>query len=168
MKKEQIYVKIDSEEKRLRAIEILEKAGEDIFFTLREEYDNKMFLLFDTIIISWVCIYSVLNMEEITLDQLEELLLPNYQVKDVILSLDELKAQAEKLGFDLVEKPCEPYEPKVGDFGYFWDFDKSYKNLGYISEIKSNHYKFVNNYETSFIHFRKLTESEKQEIQEAW
>ena len=121
MKKEQIYVTIDSEEKRLRAIEILEKAGEEIL------HESTMFiktdsafkqLLYSIDINGWLLSMFNDKKTEITLDQLEALLIPNYQVKDVILSLDELKQQAEKLGFELVEKP---YEPKVGDFGVFWD-----------------------------------------------
>jgi hypothetical protein len=88
-------------------------------------------------------------------------------VKDVILSLDELKQQAEKLGYDLVEKP---YEPKVGDFGVFWDFNQNVSVLGYISKIIEDNGSLY--YQRSGIlaynHFRKLTEEEKQKIQESW
>jgi hypothetical protein len=86
-------------------------------------------------------------------------------VKDVILSLDELKQQAEKLGFDLVEKP---YEPKVGDFGVFCDGNKEDETFGFLEGIKDVELKFTRNDGVPFINFRKLTESEKQKIQSAW
>jgi hypothetical protein len=168
MKKEQIYVTIDNEEKRLRAIEILEKAGEKIWgddkkWSMRTSSVHKyLYLQTD----GWLI--NNLNFdtrEEITLDQLETLLNPNYQVKDVILSLDELKAQAEKLGFDLVEKP---YEPKVGDFGMFWDKDKESKIYSFLGNITVGLHKFSTDEGAPFINFRKLTNEEKQKIQEAW
>jgi hypothetical protein len=166
MKKEQIYVTIDDEEKRLRAIEILDKAGEKTFTSseLRNRnHWNKQLEFFDDV---WLLSGDALKTKtQITLDQLESLLIPNYQVKDVILSIDELKQQAEKLGFELVEKP---YEPKVGDFGYFWDFNENSNNLGFITDIQIAPYRFVRNANTPFTNFRKLTESEKQKIQESW
>jgi hypothetical protein len=168
MKKEQIYVTIDNEEKRLRAIEILDKAGEE-YWGNRKEWSMR---ISDVHKYLYSCtggwLINNLNFgtrEEITLDQLEALLLPNYQVKDVILSLDELKQQAEKLGFDLVEKP---YEPKIGDFGIFWDSDQEIKRYGFLADIKIQTCKFVRNDYCPFVNFRKLTESEKQKIQESW
>ena len=86
-------------------------------------------------------------------------------MKDVILSIDELKQQAEKLGFDLVEKP---YEPKVGDFGVFWHSDKQSRYYGFIIEIISDDYPFVRDSGVPFKNFRKLTEEEKLKIQESW
>jgi hypothetical protein len=166
MKKEQIYVTIDDEEKRLRAIEILEKAGEEIRdeSMLYRGVDNhyKHLCINDKGV--WT-LFCATHDTEITLDQLEALLIPNYQVKDVILSLDELKAQAEKLGYDLVEKP---YEPKVGDFGVFWDRDEENKSYGFLEDIKSQTCKFVRDNYVPFMNFRKLTEEEKQKIQESW
>ena len=166
MKKEQIYVTIDDEEKRLRAIEILEKAGEEIcqgsnFF---RPYLHEMQICFDSELDEWGE-YQWKDKAQISLDRLESFMLPNYQVKDVILSLDELKQQAEKLGYDLVEKP---YEPKVGDFGIFWDDKEENFISGFMTEIhkRSTTYK-VNNYNW-WLNFRKLTDEEKQKIQESW
>jgi hypothetical protein len=164
MKKEQIYVTIDNEEKRLRAIEILEKANAPIRRTshLYSFVSDYKYLAIDNTGV-WT-MFCATHDTEITLDQLESLLIPNYQVKDVILSLDELKQQAEKLGYKLVEKP---YEPKVGDFGYFWDHENETVNsIGFIGEVFSD--RFATCGYLAFNHFRKLTESEKQKIQESW
>jgi hypothetical protein len=166
MKKEQIYVTIDTEEKRLRAIEILEKAGERIYnyseIYIANHY-HKYLELYDG---HWLLSRDAFTTkQEITLDQLESLLLPNYQVKDVILSLDELKSQAAALGFELVEKP---YEPKVGDFGVFWDGDKKCETFGFLGGLMSRNFTFMRNDGVPFRSFRKLTEEEKTKIQEAW
>jgi hypothetical protein len=167
MKKEDIYVTIDSEEKRLRAIEILKKAGEEIFegSALFNNY-NVGILCYNAYSNHWV-LTNDYDKDKITLDQLEALLIPNYQVKDVILSFEELKKQAEKLGYDLVEKP---YEPKVGDFGAFTDkLSIGVSCYGYVCEINDTRlspYK-ANNYNW-WQHFRKLTDEEKAKIQEAW
>ena len=171
MKKEQIYVTIDNEEKRLRAIEILEKAGEKYWGNEKNWSmtinDVHKYLYLQTE--GWL----VNNLdcgtrEEITLGQLESLLLPipNYQVKDVILSLDELKQQAEKLGFDLVEKP---YEPKVGDFGVFWDnCEEGNRYYGFLINTDESPFPMMSNNRGWFKNFRKLTDEEKQRIQESW
>jgi len=166
MKKEQIYVTIDNEEKRLRAIEILEKAGEEIkddstLYKCVDNHYNRLCINSEGV---WT-LFCITNHKGITLDQLEALLTPNYQVKDVILSLDELKQQAEKLGFDLVEKP---YHPKVGDFGAFWDGNKEDETFGFLGEIRNQQLKFVRNDGVPFLKIRKLTEEEKQKIQESW
>jgi hypothetical protein len=166
MKKEQIYVTIDSEEKRLRAIEILDKAGEEILHesTIFIKTDSAFKqLLYSIDINGWLLSMFNDKKQEITLDQLESLLIPNYQVKDVILSLDELKQQAEKLGYDLVEKP---YEAKVGDFGVFTSKGSEFTFYGYLYEIGKNVY--FDQDEQEFPFFRKLTEEEKTKIQEAW
>jgi hypothetical protein len=169
MKKEQIYVTIDNEEKRLRAIEILEKAGEEIkddsiLYKCVDNHYSRLCINSEGV---WT-LFCITHNKAITLDQLEQLLLPNYQVKDVILPLDELKQQAKKLGFELVEKP---YEPKVGDFGYFWDNESEKMNsIGFIGRVFSD--RTIDRFHTSgnltYNHFRKLTEEEKQKIQEAW
>ena len=165
MKKEEIYVTIDSEEKRLRAIEILEKAGEIIirisFLYLHVHEHYKRLCVDKNGVWTLLCIT---HKTEITLDELEELLMPNYQVKDVVLSIDELKAQAEKLGYQLVEKT---YKPKIGEFGVFYDGGK-YSVYEFITEIDTQRNKFqLANY-LWFDNFRKLTEEEKQKIQSAW
>jgi hypothetical protein len=167
MKKEQIYVTIDTEEKRLRAIEILEKAGEEIYKTSgiwNTNHFNKLLEIYDGY---WLMSGNAFKTkQEITLDQLEALLIPNYQVKDVILSLDELKQQAEKLGYDLVEKP---YEPKVGDFGYFWDEgDDVMISYGFLTEMDKSISPYKANEYNWWMNFRKLTDEEKQKIQESW
>jgi hypothetical protein len=166
MKKEQIYVTIDNEEKRLRAIEILEKAGEEIRdeSMLYRGVDNhyKHLCINDKGV--WT-LFCATHDTEITLDQLEALLMPNYQVKDVILSLYELKQQAEKLGYELVEKP---YEPKVGDFGVFWENAKGVKIRGFITAMDGSSGRYKADEYGLWSNFRKLTDQEKQKIQEAW
>jgi hypothetical protein len=166
MKREQIYVTIDTEEKRLRAIEILRNAGGEICegSSFLYPYHHEMQICFEPEFNEWGA-YNCKGKTRITLDQLESLLLPNYQVKDVILSLDELKQQAEKLGFDLVEKP---YEPKVGDFGVFWDRYEENTYYGFLINTDDSKYPMMSNNRGWFKNFRKLTEEEKQKIQEAW
>jgi len=164
MKKENIYVTIDCEEKRLRAIEILEKANAPIrrtSFLYSNVSDFFKYLSIDNVGV-WT-LFCVINDKEITLDELEELLIPNCQVKDVILSLDELKAQADKLGFDLVEKP---YEAKVGDFGVFKKSDCDFEYIGFLDDISDE--KFYMKKNIPWDSFRKLTDEEKTKIQEAW
>jgi hypothetical protein len=167
MKKEQIYVTIDSEEKRLRAIEILEKAREKIretsFLYLFFQKDYKHLCIDKTG--EW-SLFGITHNTEITLDELEALLIPNYQVKDVILSLDELKQQAEKLGYDLVEKPYEPYVPKVGDFGAFSNNGCKFEYVEFLDDIRNGEIYMKNNIQ--WHNFRKLTDEEKQKIQESW
>lgn len=74
--KTDIFVTINSEDKQKRAIEILEKHGEkiwDAFCALRFDETCK-YLVFDTDDSDWYIGCSILNLTEITLDQLDELL----------------------------------------------------------------------------------------------
>lgn len=165
MKKEEIYVKIKSEEERLRVIEILKNSGEKIYekSKLLREFDSELTAVFG--LKEWGFSYSF-NRQQITIDQLETLLKPNYVVKDVVLTLDGLKAQAERLGHLLVEKP---YEPKIGDFGMFFDRDGT-THFDFLTKIneKDSLTPFGTSDDIWFENFRKLTEEEKQKIQEAW
>lgn len=167
MKKEEIYVTIDSEEKRLRAIDILQKVNGKVRRTsFLNSYVSERYKYLSIDSEGFWTLFCLKNGEkEITLDELEELLIPNYQVKDVILSINELKDQADKLGYQLVEKP---YKPKVGDFGVFYDFNENSNNLGFLTDIQILPYRFVRDKNTPFKNFRKLTEKEKRKIQEAW
>jgi hypothetical protein len=77
MKKENIYVVIDSEEKRLRAIQILSDAEEKIYreSKLFETYNSILHFIFSEVCNHWEAgLYG--HKTEITLDQLEQLLLP--------------------------------------------------------------------------------------------
>ena len=99
MKKEEIYVVIDNEEKRLRAIQILTDAGEkiwdnDLCWEKQCENDN---LAFDVDSKEWF-VFSC-GGTEITLYQLEQLFNLKQEIK-----LDALKLIAESYGFELVEK----------------------------------------------------------------
>jgi hypothetical protein len=164
MKKENIYVTIDSEEKRLRAIEILEKANAPVrrtSFLYSYVSDRFKYLAMDNAGV-WT-LFCIINDKQITLDELEALLIPNYQVKDVILSLDELKAQADKLGYQLVEKS---YEAKVGDFGVFKKSDCDFEYIEFLDDISDENFYMKNN--IPWDSFRKLTDEEKKKIQEAW
>jgi hypothetical protein len=172
MEKENIYVTIDSEEKRLRAIEILEKAGEEILYgsAIFIKTDSVFkHLLYDIKSNRWLMSMFNDKKQEIILDELELLLgtsvdHTSYVVKDVVLSIDELKAQAVALGYDLVEKP---YEPKVGDFGVFWDHENEKMHcIGFIGEVFSDGFNTTG--EIAFNHFRKLTDEEKTLIQKSW
>ena len=160
MKKENIYVVIDSEEKRLRALQILSDAGEFIHEKLNKHHGD--FLKFADE--SWFMTFNgfISGLNEITLDQLEQLLTPNYTVKEVHLTLDELKAKAESLGYELVKKERKP---KVGDFGVFWGGCNSYKYMDFLAKIDVEYYDHDN---TGFENFRFLTEEEKQNIQNNW
>ena len=165
MKKEEIYVVIDDEPKRLRAIQILTDVGETILDTssLLDKYQIEMELKFN-IDFWWVTNEYNTKKTEITIDQLEELLNPNFVVKEVVLSIDELKTQAESLGFELVKKERKI---KVGDFGKFYIDDKNRCAYGFVTSIVNNKFQI----DTSmglYKNFAHLTDEEKKQIQENW
>jgi len=100
MKKEEIYVVINSEKKRLRAIQILTDEKVMTYSSLLHEGGRGQ-LTFD--IDAWNLPsfkYNLGNKTQITLDQLEQLLSP----KQEPMKLDALKLIAESYGFELVEK----------------------------------------------------------------
>lgn len=78
MKKEEIYVIIDSDEKRDKAIKILTDAGESIWDKANAmKYDTSArYLAIDINEMEWCTVYvnNLVGLTEITLDQLEELL----------------------------------------------------------------------------------------------
>jgi hypothetical protein len=82
---------------------------------------------------------------------------------DNFVTLDHLKKQADKLGYQLVEKP---YEPKVGDFGVFKNNDCEFEYVGFLDDIFDEKFYMKNN--IPWDSFRKLTDEEKTKIQEAW
>lgn len=162
MRKEEICVLIDSEEKRLRALEILENAGEKVWneSKLLEKYTRKRYLWNDGE--DWIqtgCSFA----PQITLDQLEELLLANYVVKDVRVTIDELKEQAEKLGLELVEKKREI---KVGDFGVFFSVNEDVLLFDFLLDIEDE--TFVDSDGNTWKNFRHLTDEEKEKVQNNW
>ena len=169
MKKEQIYVVINSEPKRLRAIQILSDAKECIyrFSALLDDYRDKLRLVFDVGQQYWCVSWSadetdgrLIN----NLDQLEQLLNPNFVVKEVVLSIEELQKQAENLGLDLVKKERQI---KVGDFGKFYIDDKNRCAYGFVTSIVNNKFQI----DTSmglYKNFAHLKDEEKQQIQENW
>jgi hypothetical protein len=163
MKKEEIYVVIDSEEKRLRAIQILSDEKIMTYSSLLHVGGIGK-LTFD--IDAWnlpSLKYYLGNKTEISLDQLEQILNPQFVVKDVILPIEELQKQAESLGYKLVK---EERQIKVGDFGKFWDNDKKEFALGILDKIDSNGIYWTNDvYWTHFVH---LTDKEKKQITENW
>ena len=169
MKKEQIYVVIDSEEKRLRAIQILSDAGEKIwegsvFFKPFETIENMGISSYDGF---WRAI-GYTSKTEITLDQLEQLLNPNFVVKEVVLSIYELQKQAESLGFELVKKERQI---KVGDFGKFESESRIYSTFGFLKNIDEKGILFEEHTQgmtSNWSKFRHLTEEEKANIQENW
>lgn len=161
MKKEEIFVRIDSEEKRLRAIQILTDAGEYIWS------ESSIFdigatgnLHFSPHHEEWIYVLNTENLTEITLDQLEQIL----AVQDVHLTIDEIRLQAKKLGFELVEKKREV---KIGDFGVFWDYENFEKlYFSFVRSVKDGW--FLDERGLSWENFRHLTDEEKQKIQENW
>jgi hypothetical protein len=165
MKKEEIYVVIDSEEKKLRAISILENAGEKISKFTESMYFTETFknlrLGQDG---EWYVFGSIFEAKEITLDQLEQLLNPKQEVK---MELDALKLIAESYGFELVEKKREI---KVGDFGKFSSEIKIYSTFGFLREI-DEYGGFVEEVKgicNTWAKFRHLTEAEKAQITKNW
>lgn len=165
MKKEEVFVKIDSEEKRLRAIQILTDGSEEIWKNSRifeKRSAGNLILGYDC---KWKISRGTYGLTEITIDHLEQLLTPNYTVKEVHLTVDELREQAEKLGFELVEKKREV---KIGDFGLFWD-DEDPEMGCYSFLAQKKDIGFKDNYHTStWENFRHLTDEEKQKIKENW
>jgi hypothetical protein len=166
MIKEEIYVVIDSEMKRQKALYILSNANEKVFDNsfLKSNFFTTFFLALDSVSEKWRSLGVRPRKTKITLEELEAILNPNYAVKDVHLTIDELKAQAEMLGFELVKKERKP---KVGEFGVFWD-DSKYKIHVYdfIHNIEND--VFTAKYSAVWKNFRHLTEEEKQEIQMNW
>ncbi len=156
MKKEEIYVVIDSEEKRKKAVKILKNAEENIGDT--DFYENYKYLRFDTSN-EWNTFSFVWTSEtEITLDQLEQLLNPKQEVK---MELDALKLIAESYGFYLVEKPREI---KVGDFGKFWDCGTTCQVYGYLHFIGKSVYRYSPASGGVYRNFAHLTEDEKEQL----
>jgi hypothetical protein len=87
-----------------------------------------------------------------------------YVVKDIHLTINELKTQAEILGFELVKKERKP---KVGDFGMFWDNRNLLSHTyDFIHHIENN--VFIDKSGDVWLNFHHLTEKEKQEIQNNW
>lgn len=171
MKKEEIYVVIDSEEKRLRAIQILTDEtillDSETAFRIQDDY---IYLHFynDDVQIGWFIDNQYFDKTEITLDQLEQLLNTQFAVKKVVLSIDELQKQAESLGFELVKKERQI---KVGDFGKFFDYkgdEPRCCSVGFLTSIDKTVYEYRRDNLTSYKFFRHLTDEEKKQIQENW
>jgi hypothetical protein len=172
MKKEEIYVVIDDEPKRLRAIQILSDASENIWnntdligngtTVLTQTYITPIILVFYK---GWYCIKTVGNKQEITLDQLEQMLSPKQEIK---MELDALKLIAESYGFELVEKKREI---KVGDFGKFWSDNNCYF-VGFLQDVykisETNKCVFQMKDYGTFCYFAYLTDEEKANIQQNW
>ena len=158
MNKENIYVLIDEDQKRLRAIKILTDAHQyigDINFDEKYKY-----LRFD-LSNEWNTYSSRYSFEvEISLDKLEEILAPKQEIK-----LIALKLIAESYGFELVEKKREI---KVGDFGIFWDSTCTCPVYGYLQFISKGVYCYSPTSGSSYRNFRHLTDAEKAQLTENW
>jgi hypothetical protein len=170
MKKEEIYVVIDSEEKRLRAIQILSDAKENPLTGISTDYtiDVKKGYIYLHLYKSfgWFIDKGNFDKQEISLDQLEQMLNPQFVVKDVILPIEELQKQAELHGWKLVK---EEREIKVGDFGKFFDGnekDSMQYQYGFLAEIYRD--SILSDGEIIWNNFRHLTDEEKANIQENW
>jgi hypothetical protein len=170
MKKEEIYVVIDSEEKRLRAIQILTDAKENIWSNETDGLKVKLdswfkFLRFSKTDNEWQLYMNSDDTTQITLDQLEQLLSPKQEIK---MKLDALKLIAESYGFKLVEKEREI---KVGNFGKFWSDNNCYF-VGFLQDVykisETNKCVFQMKDYGTFCYFAYLTDEEKANIQENW
>jgi len=158
MKKEEIYVVIDSEEKRKRAIKILTDAGEKFWEHSQIFFNNATGCLICRRDNLWYLLATRSTKQEINLDQLEELLNPKQEVK---MELDALKLIAESYGFELVEKPREI---KVGDFGKFWDSPCTCPVYGYLQFISKGIYCYSPASGSSYRNFAHLTNEEKEQL----
>jgi hypothetical protein len=172
MKKEEIYVVIDSEPKRLRAIHKLRYYKEPIFSLsdiFSENPYNKCLEFYDD---EWIVLgyddKDIKKKTEISLDQLDQMLNPQFVVKDVILPIEELQKQAELLGWKLVK---EERQIKVGDFGKFWTDNNCYF-VGFLQDVykisETNKCVFQMKDYGTFCYFAYLTDEEKANIQENW
>ena len=159
MKKEEIYVVIDDEQKRQRAIQILTDAKEEVLSgsILTGKFHGKATLgIFSKL---WQDV-NIDSRIEITLDQLEQLLNPKE------IKLDALKLIAESYGFELVEKVREI---KIGDFGKFWDVKETNYFMGFVKNIRIEcAFPFTPEGGVIYRNFRHLTDEEKKAITENW
>jgi hypothetical protein len=171
MKKQEIYVVIDSEEKRLRAIQILSDAQEEIWEESLLFIKSEMGCLICRRDNLWYLLKTRSYKEEISLDQLDRILnTKEIPSEDKQIPLDALKLIAESYGFELVEKPREI---KVGDFGKFWDNDNKDCCFGFLHTIDNDLGSFdLGSFESGaglyWSKFHHLTDEEKQQIQENW
>jgi hypothetical protein len=168
MKKEEIYVVIDSEEKRLRAIQILSDAGEKIVNSTGLKKENLIGDLVFHIELGWGFGIKNENDINISLDQLEQMLNPQFVVKEIALPIEELQKQAEMHGFKLVK---EERQIKVGDFGKFWSDNNCYF-VGFLQDVykisETNKCVFQMKDYGTFCYFAYLTDEEKANIQQNW
>ena len=169
MKKEEIYVVIDNEETQLKAIQILNDANEDWYNGISQLniFKKYPYLRFDGKY--WYLNTVTASCNQISFDTLEQLLKTSFVVEEVVLPIEELRQQAESLGFELVEKKREI---KVGDFGKFWgNHEELSTHYDFISD-RNNQTKLGTIYCTStiesFRNFRHLTDAEKAQITKNW
>tara|TARA_R110000868_G_scaffold258715_1_gene516351 strand:- start:445 stop:918 length:474 start_codon:yes stop_codon:yes gene_type:complete len=157
MNKENIYVVIDSEEKRLKAIEILSNTQEEIWEHSQIFFNNATGCLICRRDNLWYLLATRSTKEEINLNELEEILAPKQEIK-----LDALKVIAESYGFELVEKKREI---KVGEFGIFWN-EIDEVSYGFLVRFSERCYRHNAGYDC--LNFRHLTDEEKKAITENW
>ena len=83
------------------------------------------------------------------------------------IKLDALKLIAESYGFELVEKKREP---KLGDFGKFWDNGENNCCYDFLKTIDIDDVgtPYETKFGTWYRNFAHLTEEEKKQIQENW
>lgn len=76
MKKEDICVVIDSEKKRLAAIDILERAGESLYHRSQIfwKFDKKLYLHYDIHTDNWVCVNTKISKRKVPLNKLGDLI----------------------------------------------------------------------------------------------
>jgi hypothetical protein len=168
MKKEEIYVVIDDEPKRLRAIQILSDAKENPLTGISTDYtiDVKKGYIYLHLYknFGWFIDKGNFEKQEISLDQLEQLLSPQFVVKEIALPFEELQKQAELHGWKLVK---EERQIKVGDFGKFWDNGIETYIFDFVKEKKENG--FIDGFHVQcWDNFAHLTDEEKANIQENW
>jgi hypothetical protein len=93
MRKEEIYVEINNEAEQMRAIEILQKAGEKIGDVDFNSFCYKLILSDD--LTWWVCVHAN-NKTQITLDQLDQLL-----NQSIDKEIESFKERMKQRGFEI-------------------------------------------------------------------
>jgi hypothetical protein len=198
MKKEEIYVVIDSEEKRLRAIEILTDAKESIykFSDMLEVYTTPFLLSFSKA--EWCIILRIDDEINISLDQLEQLLSPKQgyicpqtkiQCDDeccvsaedchITSSLDSGIVDCEpkqeiKMELDALKLIAESYGFELVEkkreikVGDFGKFWVKYEENPLFGFLRDTVCGYTDSMGRIWDNFRHLTDEEKQQIQENW
>jgi hypothetical protein len=135
MNKSEIYVEITNEQQRLRAIEILDKAGESVLFSSIIFYENSTGKL------SFSEQWSLTSLNfrlprkthQITLEQLEEMLMLKNQMKQtavdwLVSNIDWQLLKNTSLHYEMIVKKAKEMErERIIDFAEEFSMQHTYK-----------------------------------------